>query len=42
MDCYGEGINRQAHNRVQILVWVVERPGLQEGLIGMNYRASEE
>src|SRR6516162_2562926 len=42
MDCYDESINCQAHYRVQILVWVVERPGLQEGLIGVNCRAPEE
>jgi hypothetical protein len=25
MDCYGEVINCQAHYRLQILLWIVER-----------------
>ena len=42
MDCYGERINCQAHYRVQILLWVIERPGLQEGFIGVRYGSSQK
>jgi hypothetical protein len=36
MDGYGETTNCQAHYRVQILIWIVERVRFEQGLIGVR------
>ena len=42
MDGDTENIGGHARNWIQVLDWVVERPALEQGLVDVGLRASEQ